>query len=112
MSALGDYGRYASLGISWVLATAVYLYLGYRAGRWLDGRLGSEPVFFVLGIVLGMVLSMLSLVKEVVALQQPGGISAPPGGKRGSGRDRENGNFPEGDPRPRQGGSPPGKDDR
>ena len=35
--ALGEYGKYASLGISLVLTTAVYLFLGYQAGTWLDG---------------------------------------------------------------------------
>ena len=43
--ALGEYGKYASLGISLVLTTAVYLFLGYRVGTWLDGRWGTEPTF-------------------------------------------------------------------
>lgn len=92
----GDYGRYGSIGISLVLTTAVYIYLGYRAGTWLDERSQTAPVFMVLGIVLGMVLSMLSLVKEVMALQRSGAESRPGGGHTRV-RDREKENFPEGD---------------
>ena len=111
MRGAGDYGRYGSIGISLVLTTAVYLYLGYRAGTWLDERWQTAPVFMVLGIVLGMVLSMLSLVKEVMALQRSGAGSRP-GGGHARVRDREKENFPEGDDPSLRGGSPPGKDER
>jgi len=107
----GDYARYGSIGISLVLSTAVYIYLGYRAGTWLDERWQTAPVFMVLGIVLGMVLSMLSLVKEVMALQRSGPGSRPGGGHTRV-RDREKENFPEGDGPSARGGLPPGKDER
>jgi len=107
----GDYGKYGSIGISLVLTTAVYLYLGYRAGTWLDERWQTAPVGMVLGIVLGMVLSMLSLVKEVMSLQRSGG-STRPGGGHAHVRDREKENFPEGDDPRDKAGSPAGKDDR
>lgn len=67
---LGDYARYGSIGISWVLTTAVYLYLGYRAGQWLDNRFGTAPVFFVLGMVMAIGLSLLTLTKDVMALDR------------------------------------------
>jgi len=64
----GDYAKYGSLGISLAVTTAIYLFLGYRGGLWLDQRLGTEPVFLLLGIVLGMVLSLVSFAKEILAL--------------------------------------------
>ena len=67
-----DYGKYATLGISWVLTTAVYLYLGYRGGAWLDARFDTTPIFFVVGILLGMLLSVGTLVKELQALTGEG----------------------------------------
>lgn len=73
----GDYARYASLGISLVVTTAIYLYLGYRGGLWLDRRFGTEPVFFVLGIVLGMILSLVSFAKELLALARDRRKSGP-----------------------------------
>ncbi|HLT58594.1 MAG TPA: AtpZ/AtpI family protein [Limnochordales bacterium] len=107
-----DYGRYGTIGISLVLTTGVYIYLGYRVGTWLDERWQTAPVCMVLGIVLGMVLSMLSLVKEVMALQRTGPSSTRSGEERARVRDSENENFPEGDdPRDRN-GSPAGKDGR
>lgn len=108
----GEYGRYGSIGISLVLTTAVYIYLGYRAGTWADERWQTAPVGMVLGIVLGMVLSMLSLVKEVMALQRSGRSSQRSAGGSARVRDRENENFPEGDGPPGPGGSPAGKDGR
>lgn len=67
---LGDYAKYGSIGISWVLATGVYLYLGYRGGAWLDARLGTSPVFLVGGVVLATATSLYSLVKELLAVDR------------------------------------------
>ena len=91
---LGEYGKYASLGISLVLTTAVYLFLGYRAGTWLDGRWGTEPTFLIVGIVLGMILSVVSMVKELMMLERS---RTAPGRKDvtdPSARDSEKKNFP------------------
>lgn len=74
----GDYARYGSMGISWVLLTLAFLYVGYRGGSWLDGRLGLYPVCTVLGVVAGVVLSVVLLIKQVVELERP-----PGGGKTG-----------------------------
>lgn len=67
---LGEYAKYATLGISLVVTTAVYLFLGYRAGTWLDERWGTEPIFLLVGIVLGMVMSMASFAKELMAVER------------------------------------------
>lgn len=67
---LGDFTKYGSLGISWVLTTAIYLYLGFRGGQWLDGRLGTGPVFLVLGLVLGTAMSLMTLTKDLLALDK------------------------------------------
>jgi len=108
----GEYGRYGSIGISLVLTTAVYIYLGYRVGTWLDDRWQSAPVGMVSGIVLGMVLSVLSLVKEVMVLQRSQEASARPGKGQARARDREKENFPEGEDSLERDGSPTGKDGR
>ncbi|MGI6544243.1 MAG: AtpZ/AtpI family protein [Limnochordia bacterium] len=64
------YVRYSNIGITWVLSTAVYMYLGYVGGVRLDERLGTAPVFFVCGILLGAVFSFLSLIFTVQRLSK------------------------------------------
>lgn len=51
-----------------MLATAVYLYLGYKGGVYLDERLGSSPIFLVVGLLMGIALSLRSLVAELLAV--------------------------------------------
>lgn len=87
---LGEYGRYATLGISLVVTTAIYLFLGYRGGMWLDRRLGLEPVFLIVGIVLGMVLSLVSFAKELLALTQERRAPAQPDGDNDAGDSEKN----------------------
>jgi F0F1-type ATP synthase assembly protein I len=48
--ALRDAGPYLSLGVS--LAASVLL--GLLAGYWIDGKLGTRPIFFLIGAVLGL----------------------------------------------------------
>lgn len=68
----GDYARFASLGVSWVLTTAVLLYLGYRVGSWLDARWDTAPFLMIAGLFLAVALAMASLIKEAtVLLEQP-----------------------------------------
>lgn len=110
--ALGEYGKYASLGISLVVTTAVYLFLGYRAGVWLDDRWGTEPVFLLVGIVLGMVLSVVSLVKELFALERSSRTSRRPEGGETYARDSEKKNFPKGDDFSGEQSTSKGKDER
>lgn len=91
---LGQYAKYATLGISFVVTTAVYLFLGYRAGIWLDQRFGTEPVFFVTGIVFGMVLSLVSFAKELLALERERTSSAATGVGENDVVDSEKNNLP------------------
>lgn len=63
-----DFARYGSIGISWVLSSSVYFYLGYKGGTYVDERLGSEPWFLVLGLLLAMALSLKTLIGEIMAI--------------------------------------------
>lgn len=96
MFGLGDYGKYASMGISWVLTTAVYLYGGYRGGEWLDARWQTKPIFLIVGILIGTAMSVMTLVKELLVLTdaQKSGERSDTGSK--TARDSEKNNFPEG----------------
>jgi ATP synthase protein I len=45
----GNAAAYAGLGVQFVLAILFFLY----AGRWLDRRLGTQPVFLYVGVFAG-----------------------------------------------------------
>lgn len=67
---LRDYAQYGSVGISWVMVSLVYVYLGYRGGGWLDERLGTAPVFMLLGLVTGVLLSVISLINQLLHIEK------------------------------------------
>jgi ATP synthase protein I len=48
--ALRDAGPYLGLGLS----LAVSLLLGLGVGYWIDGKLGTRPIFLLVGAALGM----------------------------------------------------------
>jgi F0F1-type ATP synthase assembly protein I len=44
------------LGIGWYFATCVVL--GALAGRWLDGRFDTAPLFTLIGLLFGLVAAL------------------------------------------------------
>ena len=42
-------GRYSGLGLQWALSILLFL----AAGWWLDGKVGTAPLFTILGAFLG-----------------------------------------------------------
>ncbi|HIG10932.1 MAG TPA: AtpZ/AtpI family protein [Planctomycetes bacterium] len=59
--ALDAYGRYASLGIQFVVAMCFFGWIG----RWADGKLGTYPWLMILGLALGAVASFISLLHSI-----------------------------------------------
>lgn len=53
--------RYSAVGIEFGLGAA----LGYLAGRWLDRRFGTEPVFTLVLLLLGIAAAFTSLFRIV-----------------------------------------------
>lgn len=51
--------RVASVGIEFALSTVI----GLLGGRWLDGKLHSEPWLMLVGLVLGVVAGFRSLIR-------------------------------------------------
>ncbi len=43
------------LGIGWFLAISILL--GVLGGLWLDNKLGTKPVFLIIGIFLGLAVA-------------------------------------------------------
>lgn len=67
-----EFAKYGSIGISWVLSTAVYLYLGIKGGTYLDARFGTSPTFLLLGLFGGVALSLRMLITEILKVVGPG----------------------------------------
>jgi hypothetical protein len=61
--AVQDAGPYLGMGIG--LAVTVLLCLA--AGHWLDGKLGTEPLFFLLGGLFGMAAAGYHFYKTTAA---------------------------------------------
>ncbi len=58
-----DFGRYTGLGLQLVAALALFGVVGW----WLDGRLGTAPWLFILGLLFGAALGFYSLLRAVPA---------------------------------------------
>jgi F0F1-type ATP synthase assembly protein I len=55
-------GQYMGLGLSWALSTLLFL-LG---GWWLDGKVGTTPLFMILGAFVGASAGFYSLYRHIV----------------------------------------------
>jgi F0F1-type ATP synthase assembly protein I len=58
-------GAYAGFGLQFVVALLVFLYLG----QWVDRRLGTSPVFLVIGIFVGAGGSFYAMYRKLMAAQ-------------------------------------------
>jgi F0F1-type ATP synthase assembly protein I len=76
---VASYGRYAALGVQFVVTMCL---LGW-AGHWVDGKLGTYPLFMIIGFFLGAVGSFISLLSAV-----------PPVTRKGRGSKKEPGDDP------------------
>ncbi|NLI69397.1 MAG: AtpZ/AtpI family protein [Firmicutes bacterium] len=64
------YGRYINLALSFGIMMVVSLFLGLYGGDWLDRRLGTSPIFMILGIFLGVGIGFYSLFAELEGLMK------------------------------------------
>jgi len=64
------YSRYANLAFSLGVTMAVSIFFGYFGGTWLDTRLGTEPVFLIVGLLAGVAVAFKGLFTEITAMQQ------------------------------------------
>ena len=67
---LGGLSPAYDLALRWGLTLAVTVLAGFFAGRWVDGKLGTTPLFLLIGIFWGLAGSFYSLFLQVKKLQQ------------------------------------------
>jgi len=64
--ALGEVAPYVGIG----LTLAVTVLLGLGVGYWMDGRLGTRPLFFLLGGTAGLVAALVYFFRTVSSLKR------------------------------------------
>lgn len=65
-SGLRGAGKYAGLGVQFVVAILLFL----KIGEWVDGRLGTEPVFLYIGVFTGAGAAFYSMYRSLMADQR------------------------------------------
>ncbi len=71
-------GQLSTIGLAFVFA----LVLGFGAGFWLDGKLGTSPWFSLIGFAMGLAAGVLNVVRtmqSVAATERSRPPAAPPG---------------------------------
>lgn len=58
------------VGVGWYVAVCIVF--GLLGGLWLDGRVGTTPLFTLLGLLLGVALTFYGVYKMVVPLMNGG----------------------------------------
>ena len=59
-------GAYANFGLQFVVALLLFLYIG----QWVDRRLGTAPVFLLIGIFVGAGGSFYAMYRKLMAAQE------------------------------------------
>ncbi len=57
--------RYAGIGLQFTVSILLFLY----AGQWLDRKLGTSPLFLLLGVFLGAGAAFYSMYRKLMADQ-------------------------------------------
>ena len=58
----------ALIGTGWYVGLA--LLLGVLGGAWLDGKLGTNPLFIIIGLVVGIMVAFLGVIKMLIPFVQ------------------------------------------
>lgn len=62
--------EYLNFALSFGLTLVITTYVLYLGGSWLDKKLGTAPVFMVLGILLSIATVFRQLINEVKDLEK------------------------------------------
>lgn len=72
--------EFAGIGVQLALAIVLFLFVG----QWLDRRLGTAPVFLIIGVFAGAAGGFYSMYRKLMAAQRRGdGTTGGPGGGKG-----------------------------
>ncbi|MGI6587917.1 MAG: AtpZ/AtpI family protein [Peptococcia bacterium] len=69
--------KYLNYAISFGLTLVITVYVLYKGGIWLDQRLGTSPIFMILGVFLALVAIFWQLIEEIQGLEKQAKKSKP-----------------------------------
>ncbi len=61
----GDYGSWLDLALQTSVTLAITVAAGFFVGRWLDGLIGTDPAFMIVGTLWGSGMGMYWLIVKV-----------------------------------------------
>jgi F0F1-type ATP synthase assembly protein I len=62
----GPAAQFTGLGLQFVLSLLLFLYLG----KWVDGKLGTSPLFLILGVFTGAGAAFYSMYRKLKRLER------------------------------------------
>ncbi|MBE3571803.1 MAG: AtpZ/AtpI family protein [Moorella humiferrea] len=65
-----DYARFANMAFSFGVTMTAAILLGLYGGMWLDRRLGTSPLFLVVGVLAGVGVGFRSILSELRILEK------------------------------------------
>jgi F0F1-type ATP synthase assembly protein I len=70
MKKVGGRSKYFGFALSFGLTMALTVYLLFKGGQWLDNKLGTEPLFMMLGVLLAIGAVFKNLFAELKILER------------------------------------------
>lgn len=95
----------ASFASAWAISAGIYIVLGLVGGLWVDRRFGTAPLFLLIGLFGGIVMSFYSIYRELVLLRQARAERRRGARSEGPGRSDSD----SGEPKPPRDGGRPGR---
>jgi ATP synthase protein I len=62
----GQAGQFMGLGLQFVLSLLLFLYVG----QWVDGKLGTSPIFLILGVFVGASAAFYSMYRKLKTFER------------------------------------------
>ena len=72
------YGRYAGMGLTFALTIIAFGWFGW----WIDGKLGTTPVFLIAGALVGFGGGLFSMIKKIPPARSRNSKAKPDSAKR------------------------------
>lgn len=62
--------QFIYFGLTFGITMVIVIYLGYKAGEWLDNYFGTETIFTLLGIILGIIVTFRNLWSTLMDMER------------------------------------------